>query len=209
MSKKKIKEEWRKTSILPSNIEVSNLGNVRKYVNSTDTVAMKINQYSGYSSINYESNTYHVHRLIADAFVPNPDNLSSVNHKNGDKTDNRAENLEWVSQSSNFYKNYVKGSDSRKKVYCKELDKVFGTLQAASFFTLIPQVVLSESIRTETPVYTLSFKYIEGDDELLTDHNVFYVSAETMFEIATHSDSIEKGLKKLYDFVGDGVKRVI
>lgn len=42
-----------------------------------------------------------VHRLVAQAFIPNPDNLKTVNHINEDKTDNRAVNLEWLSIADN------------------------------------------------------------------------------------------------------------
>ena len=48
-----------------------------------------------------------VHRLVAEAFVPNPQNLSSVNHINSDRRDNHAVNLEWVTHQENI--NHYKG----------------------------------------------------------------------------------------------------
>lgn len=44
---------------------------------------------------------YYVHRLVADAFIPNPNGLSEVNHRNGDKYNNSVDNLEWCSRVQN------------------------------------------------------------------------------------------------------------
>lgn len=49
----------------------------------------------------YGKKNFGVHRLVAEAFIPNPDNLPEVNHINGNRADNRVENLEWVSFMDN------------------------------------------------------------------------------------------------------------
>ena len=53
---------------------------------------------------NYKTVARTVHRLVANAFIPNPDNLPEVNHKDENKLNNHADNLEWCSSSYN--KNY-------------------------------------------------------------------------------------------------------
>lgn len=109
-------EIWRKVPGLPSEYEASSSGRIRSIGGSYSTTfrgkqitrikpprvyALRGLSTKGYARINLGGRIYHAHRLIALAWVPNPDNLPQVNHRNGEKLDNRPENLEWVSNQQN------------------------------------------------------------------------------------------------------------
>ena len=93
--------------------EVSNLGNVKSYWNDPPRILTPVPNKDGYLRVNLhiggKSKFYYIHRLVAEAFIPNPEGKPQINHRNGIKTDNRIENLEWCTQSENNRHAYATG----------------------------------------------------------------------------------------------------
>lgn len=97
-------------------------GKVISYKFKTPRIMKTWLQKGGYENIKLCKNnqTYHflIHRLVAEAFIPNPDNLPEVNHKNKNRSDNRVENLEWCSRIDNVYDSYETMSQIRNFKPC-------------------------------------------------------------------------------------------
>lgn len=100
-------EQWKKITDYP-NYSVSNQGQVRNDVTGR---ILKQSRVGGYSMIGLREKGMHkmiyVHRLVAFAFVENPENYTEVNHINAIKSDNRAENIEWCSRAHNMRHAYA------------------------------------------------------------------------------------------------------
>jgi hypothetical protein len=79
--------------------EVSNNGRIKR---KSDNKLLKPTLVGrGYPAINIKGKSYRVHRLVAQSFISNSESKPQVNHINGIKTDNRAKNLEWVTDAEN------------------------------------------------------------------------------------------------------------
>ena len=141
-------EEWKSIPGYEGIYEVSNLGRVRsvercdRFNRKIVSKILKPNYVSGYLRVGmYKNKTfkyYLIHRLVAQAFLPNPDNLPQVNHKDEDKSNNRVDNLEWCDRSYNMNYGTVQQrriqtninngkytGNSKTKEYIKEYSKKY------------------------------------------------------------------------------------
>lgn len=95
------KEVWKPVVGYETSDEISNMGRMRiiNYRNTGKYKLRKLTINKGYFTVNLTKNSitklYQVHRLVAEAFIPNPQNLPCVNHKDECKTNNIYTNLEW------------------------------------------------------------------------------------------------------------------
>ena len=80
--------------------------------------------------------TFKVHRLVAEAYIPNPDLKETVNHKDENKVNNNVSNLEWMTREENSVYG-TKIDRIKKSIYCIELNKTYASItEAANEFNL-------------------------------------------------------------------------
>lgn len=146
------KEIWKPILGYEGLYEVSNKGNVRS-MNYNRTGNIKLLKYlvhrDGYLKVRlYKDKSWvdcFIHKLVAINFIPNPYDMTEIDHKNGNKTDNKVENLKWCTRKENM-NNTITKNKIRKTMNYKatpviqynvkgELINVFDTIMEASRVT--------------------------------------------------------------------------
>lgn len=150
-------ENWKDIKGYEGLYEVSDLGRVRRKESKVRT-GIRYNDYrvvkekmlkqnlkrNGYLTVDLSKDnkvkTTSIHRLVATAFCENPEGKKVVNHINAIKTDNRAVNLEWCTDRENkdhALRNNLYESKRKKKIRCKQLNKIFnGSYEAAEYINI-------------------------------------------------------------------------
>lgn len=109
-------EEWKQIEDFPM-YEVSTEGRIKSHYSGK--ILKPQSNWNGYLMVNLykdgKMTSKRIHRLVAIAFIPNPDNLPCIDHISGCKTNNRASNLRWCTKKENAnYKNHKPMSEEQK-----------------------------------------------------------------------------------------------
>ena len=125
-------EEWKYIPNYEKKYLVSNEGRIKSLKYGKERILYQYLDTHGYYlvalSINGKVKRYHVHRLVAESFIPNLDNKPCIDHINGLKTDNRSCNLRWVTHIENMhnpitYSKYFKPLSNETKKKLSEIAK--------------------------------------------------------------------------------------
>jgi len=145
-------EEWRNTDV--PDIEASNHGRIRR--TSTGYIFNPIVRLGDYKRISNKGKKYRIHGLVARAWIPNPENLPQVNHKDGNKINNHVSNLEWITCSNNVLEAVRAGRKDGKsaatpiKVTINNESHTFiSILEASKFLNISPKAVSTRILNPE------------------------------------------------------------
>lgn len=200
------KERWAKIKDLPDEFEISDQGRVRN-ISNPDNIQYGRTRISnhGYPTISIRGKQFAIHRLVAQAFVenPDPDKFNTVRHLDRDKLNNNASNLEWISATKAAKFGLKAKLDGVDRIYCEELDIVFRTLLTAAFYTTVPERLITHGIKNNCKVCGLTFVSIQTDDARIKDKKDYYIEITDAIKISSEANSISEFQFKIAEFLKD------
>lgn len=171
-----MEEQWKDIKGYEGIYQVSTFGRVRSFRQSgprgkivdTPHLLKACIANTGYPTVRLSdiyNNTVdkNVHRLVAETFIPNPENKRTVNHISGDKTDNRVENLEWTTDKENIIHGHKNGlyTKHQKRVRCIETGEIFISGAEAARSLNYGSGTFFKRIRRGEPVRGYHFEYVD------------------------------------------------
>lgn len=182
------KEYWKHVDGLPIGYEVSSLGQVRVDYGNGEYKPIKLSVSDGYYTFNVLGEQYAVHRLVARAFLPNPNNYELVEHQDRNRKNNCVTNLQWTTRSKNVLQSYAVGQISGKQIRCVEDNIIFATLSSAEAFYGIPRLVIEESIKSNHICFGYHFEYVQ---ESIHPVDMMFLSIRDLINGSKSYDSID------------------
>ena len=189
--------------------EVSNLGRVRRIMLYGKPVCRILTHSvgpTGYHRVmlsdGERTNIRQVHRVVADAFIPNPMNLPQVNHKNGDKGDNCITNLEWVTAKENITHSIKSGlrkpGDKRIDIVIRRemLIEIEALRRIGLTYSQIGEIIGATPINVAVRYRRRDYKHYYSDREFESLVNEYLNRNEDKFTRVDKRKFLKGGVKK-------------
>ena len=202
-----MEEVWKDITDFP-NYQVSNLGNVKSIKKNIILKARPVEKKYGY--VCYDVLLYNdtqklgfhkkIHRLVAEAFIPNPDNRTEIDHIDRDPANNKVDNLRWATRSENCLNTKIRSDNTsgEKNVYfCKQKNKwtirymYIGEETSCGFYDTKEEAIKAK----ETGIY----------NKLVSNTGHKYISKQRdnkfVFEKTTHGVRYSKSFKTIEEAI--------
>ena len=205
-------EEWRDIKDM-EDYQVSNKGRVK---NKHNNFLMNPRNEFGYIKVSIQQNKYQVHRLVAIAFIPNPENKPTVDHINRVSTDNNLENLRWATHKEQIDNSAQSNGNHYRKINMidintNEIIKVFDTIHDAIEYitssTTHAKRTIDDTIRKVCNnkienAYNYKWKYILN--ETIIDDEIWKPVKEILPDAEEYLISNKGRIKSKFDIIVSG-----
>lgn len=160
-----MEEIWEKIPGYNGLYLISNKGKV-KSLHRKNPILLKQSIDTGYSrvtlTINYKTEIFRVHRIVASVFIPNPENKPQVNHIDGNKLNNDIKNLEWCTNAENQIHAYKIGINKNRKLSIEHKEKMHSKIKrkvknidTGEIYESISDAALKNGIKISTLIHYL------------------------------------------------------
>lgn len=173
-------EVWKPIKDYEGLYEVSNYGRIRSLKRKAPHILKQCDNGYGYLMVTLSKNgkqmTIKVHRLVAEAFIPNPENLPTVDHIDRNRKNNFANNLRWTNYLEQNNNKSGWGADVKTKVKCIETGDIFDSALKAAEWIVSQELSASVSCEVAKRIRTLCRG--EGQKTAYGYHWTFYYKGD-------------------------------